>query len=239
MGPGGVPFYSNGQIIQTAVSPPPKRLPRRFTRRDPEHADRQPERSGAAATTAAMATADRADAVKERAMVRTAAMAAMAAAVPHGSWRSRTAASNTPRLHSLQRDALRWSRRRPAPRRAAVPSIAANAAAPAVQFSPGCSSQGGGCVVNPANGNLLLQTSPPAGDAFYLPPILSFNSSSSASSEFGNGWTSTFSRSLTRSGSEVTIQAGDGSTSYYTSAWHLGYYARCRGNPTVAQLAVQ
>ncbi len=119
-------------------------------------------------------------------------------------------------------------------RAAAAPNVAQRLAFPQIQLPTGaCGSLGGGCVANPANGNLQLQTSPPGGDSFYIPPVLSYNSTNTASSEFGNGWTSTFSRSQSVSGSQLTVVTGDGNTYYYNaSGWVGGYYPALSGNPT-------
>ena len=51
----------------------------------------------------------------------------------------------------------------------------AKAFAPISLQTGGCASLGGGCQINPANGNLLLQLSPPASDALSLLPQLSYS----------------------------------------------------------------
>jgi len=121
-------------------------------------------------------------------------------------------------------------------RAAAMPSIARSRAIPQVSLSTGaCGSLGGNCTLNPANGNLLLQAYPPAGDAFYLPPMLSYNSTSaSTSSEFGNGWSSLFSRFVSLAGSfQLTVQTGAGNVAYYNAnAWSGGYYPPLTAQPT-------
>ncbi len=84
-------------------------------------------------------------------------------------------------------------------RAAGMSSIASNRAISPLAFPTGggCTSMGGGCVINTGTGNLLLQAAPPSGDAFTLPPILSYNSTNAAtSSEIGNGWTHTFKRQV-------------------------------------------
>jgi len=83
-------------------------------------------------------------------------------------------------------------------RAAAMPGVARNRALPMLRLATGgCNSLGGHCVVNPANGNLLLQVAPPAGDSFYVPPVLSYNSTNATiTSELGNGWLHTFKRAV-------------------------------------------
>jgi len=111
--------------------------------------------------------------------------------------------------------------------------IARNQAIPPVSLpTGGCNSLGGGCLVNPSNGNLLLQTSPPAGDSFYVPPTLSFNSTNLTPTEFGNGWTSVFSRSVVIGGSgAVEVQTGAGNTYFYSgTGWTNGFYPPSGGN---------
>jgi hypothetical protein len=108
-------------------------------------------------------------------------------------------------------------------RAAAMPGIARSRALPMLRLSTGgCSSVGGHCVVNPATGNLLLQIAPPAGDWFYLSPVLSCNSTyASTSSEFGNGWSSLFSRSVILSRSfQLTLQSGARNVYYYNASSH-------------------
>jgi len=83
-------------------------------------------------------------------------------------------------------------------RAAAMPAVARRRALPALSFATGgCNSLGGHCVINPADGCLLLQLAPPAGDPFFIAPVLSYNSTNVAtSSEVGNGWSHTFKRSV-------------------------------------------
>ena len=104
--------------------------------------------------------------------------------------------------------------------------IARGRAVPPISLSTGgCSSLGGGCVVNPSNGNLLLQTVPPPGDGFFVPPILSFNSTNSAvSSEIGNGWSNMFSRQVqVVGGANPTVVSGSGQRFPYTGNLPGGY----------------
>ena len=54
-------------------------------------------------------------------------------------------------------------------RAAAMPAVASRRPCRLLSVSTGgCNSLGGNCVINPANGNLLLQLAPPAGDPFYI-----------------------------------------------------------------------
>ncbi len=82
----------------------------------------------------------------------------------------------------------------------------------------GCGSLGGGCTFNPFSGNLLLPISPPTGDAAFLPPVLSYNSTNgSSSTEVGNGWTHTFRRQILTAGEgDINLITGEGQTIYYT-----------------------
>ncbi len=84
----------------------------------------------------------------------------------------------------------------------------------------GCSSLGGGCVINPATGNLLLQASPPGGDAFTMPPLLAYNSTNAATaSEVGNGWTHTFKRQVQIiGGTTPVVVTGNGQSYTYQAA---------------------
>jgi hypothetical protein len=118
-------------------------------------------------------------------------------------------------------------------RAASLLQIASNKAIPPVSLSTGgCNSLGGGCVVNPATGNLMLQTSPPACDSFYIPPLLSFTSTNLTATEFGNGWTSVFSRVVITGGSgAVRLLTGAGNTYNYSgTSWTGGYYPPSSGS---------
>ena len=109
-----------------------------------------------------------------------------------------------------------------AARAAAMTGIASNRAISPLAFPTGggCSSLGGGCVINPATGNLLLHASPPAGDASTIPPILSYNSTNAAtSSEIGNGWTHTFKRQVQIVGGQTpVVVTGNGQSYTYHAA---------------------
>jgi len=72
----------------------------------------------------------------------------------------------------------------------------------------------------PASGNLLLQASPPGGDAFTMPPLLAYNSTNSATaSEVGNGWTHTFKRQVQIiGGTTPVVVTGNGQSYTYQAA---------------------
>src|SRR5262249_35850333 len=60
-----------------------------------------------------------------------------------------------------------------------------------------------------------------------LPPILSYNSTNAAiASEFGNGWSSLFSRFVSLAGSfQLTVQTGAGNVYFYNAnGWSSGFY---------------
>ena len=137
-------------------------------------------------------------------------------------------------------------------RAAAMPAIARSRALPAIRLSTGgCNSLGGHCVVNPANGNLLLQIAPPVGDAFYLTPVLSYNSTNaSTSSEVGNGWSHTFKREVMAvppapppgrlpppgASGNPTVLTGAGQTFTYDSNASGGYLTPAPGSGAINSL---
>jgi len=117
-------------------------------------------------------------------------------------------------------------------RAAAMPAVARSRALPALTFATGgCNSLGGYCVINPANGNLLLQLAPPAGDFFYVAPILSYNSTNaSTASEIGNGWSHLFKRQVVIGGSgNPVVVTGAGQIFAYLANLAGGYYPPAPG----------
>jgi len=117
-------------------------------------------------------------------------------------------------------------------RAAAMPAVARRRALPALSFATGgCNSLSGNCVLNPANGNLLLQLGPPAGDPFYIPPVLSYNSSNaSTASEIGNGWSHLFKRRIVIGGSgNPVVLTGAGQIFAYLANLAGGSYPPAPG----------
>ena len=100
-------------------------------------------------------------------------------------------------------------------------------ALPPITFATGgCSSLGGQCALNPANGNLQLQLAPPRGDLFTLTPVLSYNSTNAATaSEIGNGWSQFFNRHVVvgGTGSPIVI-TGAGQNFNYLGRSPSGFY---------------
>ena len=86
---------------------------------------------------------------------------------------------------------------------------------------------GGGGLLNTANGNLMLQLSPPAGDASYIPPVLVYNSTNATtSSEIGNGWSHIFKRQVQLiGGTNPAVITGAGQQIPYTGESAGGYQA--------------
>ena len=110
---------------------------------------------------------------------------------------------------------------------AAMPRIASpRAIAPITYSVGGCNSIGGSCVISPSNNNVLMQVAPPAGDLFYVAPVLSYNSGNSGTANTsGNGWFHTFQRQIQLSGNNPTVITGTGQTYVYTGIRGGGGYA--------------
>ena len=74
-------------------------------------------------------------------------------------------------------------------RAASMPAIGRSGALPPLTFGIGaCNSLGGQCVINPANPSVAMQIAPPAGDLFYIRPVLSYSTTNSTTSELGAHW---------------------------------------------------
>src|SRR5260370_18378119 len=114
-------------------------------------------------------------------------------------------------------------------------NIARGHALPPIKLpTGGCSSLGGNCLVNPSNGNLLLQAAPPAGDAFTFLPVLSYSSTNASTpSEIGNGWSQTFKRTLALAGSStLNILRGAGRRFVYSGTSSINaFYVPTPGHP--------
>ena len=124
-----------------------------------------------------------------------------------------------------------------------MPGIARGQAIAPLSFGTGgCNSMGGNCLVNPANGNLLLQVAPPAGDSGYLAPVLSFSSTNVATvSEIGNGWTHTFKRQVV-GGCPTVAQVYTGTGQVYAYGGPRGgnaYFTPGPGSTAVNSLFAQ
>ena len=104
-----------------------------------------------------------------------------------------------------------------------MPAVAANSAIPPLTFAAGsCNSLGGQCVINPANPSVYIQAAPPAGDSFYIVPVLSYSTTNQAiTNELGTRWVHTFKRQVQASGTVLTVVTGSGQ-SYSYSASHIG-----------------
>ena len=90
---------------------------------------------------------------------------------------------------------------------------------------------GGRCVINPGGLGFSMQASPPAGDLFYITPVLSYFSQLNpiVSSEAGGGWTHTFKRQVQLSGSTATVITGSGQSYNYTVVKGSGFAAPTNG----------
>ena len=112
-------------------------------------------------------------------------------------------------------------------RAAAMPGVASNQAIPPLTYAVGgCNSMGGSCVINPLNPSVYMQASPPAGDLFYVVPVLSYsNANFPALTEVGAGWTHTFRRQVLLSGNNPTVVTGSGQQYAYTGVRGGGGFA--------------
>ena len=123
-------------------------------------------------------------------------------------------------------------------RAARMPSIARSGAIPPLTVAVGaCNSLGGQCVINPANPSVAMQIAPPAGDLFYVVPVLTYSSSNTAlSNELGTGWMHTFKRQISVSGTNVTVTMGTGQAFAYSGVrGGLGFVSP-NGSPAVNSL---
>ena len=73
--------------------------------------------------------------------------------------------------------------------------------------SGSCPGSAGACGVNPAAGNLLLQTAPPGAGGYDPGSMFSYNSlaASAGSGSYGSGWTATYNRYLRQLSSTVAL----------------------------------
>ena len=105
-----------------------------------------------------------------------------------------------------------------------MPAIARSGALPPLTFAAGgCNSLGGQCVINPANPSVAMQIAPPAGDLFYIAPVLSYFSGNLASSELGAGWSHTFKRQVQVGAHALTVVTGAGQPFTYQRAQFGGF----------------
>jgi YD repeat-containing protein len=115
----------------------------------------------------------------------------------------------------------------PAVSRAIAMVGVANAKAfPVINFSNGgADPTKAGSQLNPVNGNLFLQISPPRGDQFTLLPVLSYcSTNASTSSEIGNGWSHTFKRTVQLvNGTTPQVITGAGQVYTYTGVSGGGF----------------
>jgi YD repeat-containing protein len=70
--------------------------------------------------------------------------------------------------------------------------------------------------VNPSGGNLVLRLAHPEGGPFDPRPVLTYNSQSPATSEFGYGWSGAAKETLTSTSAGVDITDGLGTLLHYT-----------------------
>ena len=122
----------------------------------------------------------------------------------------------------------------------AISAIASGRAIAPLTFGTGsCGALGGNCVINPANGNLLIQFSPPAGDPLYIAPVLSYNSSNASTlNEIANGWSHTFRRQVVGVAGASPVLTGTGQTYAYSGPTGGTYFTPAAGSGAVNTLFV-
>ena len=119
-------------------------------------------------------------------------------------------------------------------RASAMPGVARARALPPLTFAAGgCNSLGGQCVINPANPSMAMQISPPAGDLFYVVPVLSYsNQNINIVNEIGTGWMHTFKRQVQISGTNLAVLSGSGQLYAYQTS-RFSNFATPSGSSTV------
>ena len=120
-------------------------------------------------------------------------------------------------------------------RAALMPAIARSGALPPLKFAAGgCNSLGGQCVINPAVPSMAMQISPPAGDLFYIAPVLSYrNLNTNIVNEIGTGRMHTFKRQVLISGTSLSALSGSGQIYPYETSRFGGSFANPEASSTV------